>query len=108
MDIDLVKLIEELPKVDLHIHLEATINLNILEILEISKSNPPFFIFNEISKKLSLNYRENITMLLEHVFEERYKNNIWYTQFQYSGLKIWKNSGYTIDLKQQFDIISSV
>jgi adenosine deaminase len=108
MDIDIKDFIKDLPKVDLHIHLEATTNLDILEILDISKNNPPFSIFNEISRKLSLNYEDNITMLLKNVFEDRYNNNIWYTQFQYSGLKIWKNSGYTIDLRRQFDIISNV
>jgi adenosine deaminase len=111
------KLIDEyiktIPKVELHLHLEASCSRNTyLNMLAQDKKNDfstilkraPFEIFNHIVEKiLCPNFDENIGILLTDLFKNRFKQNILYTQVQYSALKI--HSETKLNVQQQFDII---
>jgi adenosine deaminase len=111
MDIDinniLEKYIKDLPKVELHVHFEAMIKLEDVKLMNMSavldQSSAPFVIFDFLVKLLCQDFPKNTGVLIESIFKDRLENNILYTQFQYSALKI--NEITTLDVKNQFDII---
>jgi len=99
------KFINIVPKVELHIHLEGTIDNNIIQKMggTIITSSNPFNIFNNNIQILCNNFYNNINILLLETFKNRLTQNIFYTQYHYSALKIMQLT--TLNVQQQFDII---
>lgn len=91
------------PKTELHIHLEALVPPTYLieqKIIDSLELKPNLFdMFNAYVEKMKyyilkdVNKEENFKYLMrkvfEYMFEDRIKQNITYTQFQYSGLKMY-------------------
>lgn len=110
MDDLIKKFIDKIPKAELHVHLEGSITMDLLKKMTNARGHPypsptdqPFDVFNKCHDILSYNFEHNMGILLEYIFEDRRRQNIIYTQFQYSALKVNSSSG--LELQQQFDII---
>lgn len=113
MDQLIIEYIKSIPKVELHLHLEASCSIDTYrkmitkdkeEEFNLKFKDEPFNIFNYIVEKiLCSDFDTNIGILLSDLFDNRLKQNILYTQVQYSALKI--HSIINLDVKQQFDII---
>jgi adenosine deaminase len=99
--------IKDLPKVELHVHFEAMITSDIVKKMggSIDNKSQPFNIFEQLLRLLCSDFKTNTEILLESIFNDRYDNNILYTQFQYSALKIQSLRGVKINIKEQFDIL---
>jgi adenosine deaminase len=100
--------IRNVPKTELHIHLEATvppsilIKQGIIPQIDISLTGNLFDKFNIYLKKIKeyiikdtedmgkreINFKKVMKILFDYIFEDRLKQNIMFTQFQYSGLKM--------------------
>ena len=103
----LYEFVQNAPKTELHIHLEALVPPKILIdkklITNLINSPNLFDIFNDYVSKMKnyiikdgtgdkqtqTNFEFIMRQIFEYVFENRRKENITYTQFQYSGLKIY-------------------
>ena len=117
------------PKTELHIHIEALvppkhlIDKKIIDSLELKSDL--FDMFNLYVKKNkyyilhNMNKEENFKYLMriifEYMFEDRITQNITYTQFQYSGLKMYgiNNNPYNepetgITMLTQAEIITEI
>ncbi|NBV43139.1 hypothetical protein EBR96_10300, partial [bacterium] len=111
-DKKLLDFINKIPKVELHIHLEGIINNTLIKQFEnpnnknISELDNPFDNFNRNVEILCSSFKHNIKILLEYVYEDRYKQNIYYTQFHLSSLKIHNLTSLTV--QKQFDIIIDI
>jgi adenosine deaminase len=109
--ITLEQFIDQSPKVELHNHLEGMMDTILFNKLKANTTfiknftGDPFTKFNLGVDLLCSNFEKNIKLLLEYVFEDRYKQNIIYTEFQYSALKI--NSSTNKNVIEQFNIINS-
>jgi len=106
--ISLKEYITILPKVELHVHLEGMITKELYLAMggkETILNNTPglFDKFGVYVNILCQNFDNNMGLLLEYVFKDRYEQNIFYTQFQYSPLKIHEKTSNTV--RSQFDII---
>ena len=75
-------------------------NISILE------SDNPFDNFNTNVEILCSSFEHNIRILLNDIYEDRYKQNIYYTQFHLSSLKIHNLTNLTVE--KQFDIIINI
>ena len=100
--------IEKMPKSEFHIHLEGLISKNIIDKMKNPKNitigNKKLFdLFNKNFDILCSDYKHNIKVLLDHAILNMKNNNIFYTQFQYSALKVHDKT--TLNIKSQFDII---
>jgi len=101
--------IGQLPKAELHVHLEGSINEELLKIMTNNHINHLYYTmgsfekFNYCVKILCKNFKNNMQTLLEYIYEDRFQQHIFYTQFQYSALKIWSHT--ELKIKDQFDII---
>lgn len=104
------KFITKIPKTELHLHLEGFMDKELYKGIKGSErqNGPPFDLFNANFNLLANNFNINIDQLIKKMFENRYDNNIFYTQLQYSALKFF-NSSKNITIKDQFDtIINSI
>lgn len=108
----LLDFINQIPKVELHIHLEGMINdtiikqFNNLKNIHIYENDKIFDKFNKIVDILCCDFENNMRILLNYVYEDRLKQNIYYTQFHLSSLKIHSLTNLTV--KDQFDIIIDI
>jgi adenosine deaminase len=108
----LLNFIDLIPKVELHIHLEGVINDTLIQKFNnpqnilILDSDEAFDKFNNNVEILCCDFKNNMEILLNYVYEDRYKQNIYYTQFHLSSLKIYDLTKLVV--KQQFDIIIDI
>jgi hypothetical protein len=109
-DVEFDEFIKIIPKTELHLHLEGFMDKELYNEIRGSerKDGRPFDLFNANFNLLAENFNNNMDKLIKKMFENRYDNNIFYTQLQYSALKFFL-SQKNINIKDQFDsIIDSI
>ena len=108
---NIIEYIQKMPKSEFHIHLEGIINKTIASKMFNNKhidinnieNKEPFVVFNTYFNILCSNFKYNIKLLLDYAIENMQLRNIFYTQFQYSALKVHYLT--ELNIQNQFDII---
>ena len=113
LDDRLLQFIIRAPKTELHIHFEATvppkvfIDKGIFKSFDV-KADDDITLFDKLNTYIreiknfinkdgvdmvtrEINFRRVIEVAFEYIFEDRRKQNIMFTQFQYAGLKTYGN-----------------
>jgi adenosine deaminase len=103
----IIDFIQDVPKTELHIHFEAIVPPSVLQQygimpkIDITLGGDLFGKFNEYLKHIKnyiikdgntnklTKFKEVMEVMFEYIFEDRLKQNIMFTQFQYSGLKMY-------------------
>jgi len=112
IDIEFKDFIKLVPKTELHIHLEGCITKQLY--IDMGGTHPNidtlsgFDLFREYFNTFITDFEINMERLLKHIFNTRVQENIFYTQFQYTALKIKDKTGNYIPIKTQFDTIITI
>ena len=93
-------------------HLEGMINYELAKEMGLKDGKEavltrlgrnPFDAFNLYHTTLCSDFKTNVPILLNAIMKSRLREKIWFSQFQYSGLKVYESTG--LKVREQLDVI---